>query len=177
MKRKLKLSKKDLLTELSGRCGTDKRSIEKFIKCYEDIVFQCLKNKIEVSFGKIGTFTFRESLPRDYIEWKGFTDSGDYIVFFQKNRDGYIKPSFRLNTTFKKILREETYIPYGSVPSDNDVYVVGENDIDRPRVDYDKYLEEMKLKKKKKDGVKVDNINPEEDEYDDITLEGSDIEN
>lgn len=178
MKKKLKLSKKDLITELSERSGNDKRTILKIIECYEDIVFQCLKNKIEVSFGGLGTFTFKEVLPRDYIEWKGFTDNREYTIFFQKNTDGFIKGSFRMNPTFKRTLREQTCIPHGSVASDESVYADSENDINKPRVDFEKYLEELRAKKAENEGakVKIDNINPEEDEYDNITLEEENIE-
>lgn len=178
MQKKLKLSKKDLLTELNERTGIDKRTLVKILECYEDIVYQCLKNKVEVSMGKLGTFTFKEVLPRDYIEWKGFNNTGDYVIFFQKNTDGFIKASFRLNSSFKRRIREETSIPHGSVASDVNVYADSENDIGKPRIDFVKYLEELRLKKEEKEGIKIDNINPEDDEYDDIVLsEEEDIEN
>lgn len=176
MRKKLKLSKKELLAELNERTGHDKKTIEKILGCYEDIVFQCLKNKIEISFGGLGTFTYKEILPRDYVEWKGFNNLGEYVIFFEKNTDGCIKPSFRLTRTFKKRIREQTNIPYGSVPSGENVYADSENDLKKPRVDFKQYLEELKIEKAKQNGMYIDNINPDEDEYDSIILGEENIE-
>ena len=179
MKKKLKLSNKELLKELSERTGNSVANISRIFSCYEDIVAQCIKNKIEVSIGKLGTFTFKEVLPRDYMEWKGFMGDGQYTIFFQKNTDGFVKAKFRLNQSFARTVREQTWVPYGSVVSGENVYVTSENDANKPRIDFKKYIEETRLAKGENLNLQeeIENINPEEDEYDSVILGEEENEN
>ncbi len=174
-KRKPRLTLTALMSEIGERTGNSTRTVANIFNCYEEIVEQCLKNKIEVACGKLGTFTFKEVLPKDYIEWKGFTPDGRYVIFFQENTDGFIKTNFRLNSSFKKKIREETWVPHGSIPSGENVYADSENDIGKPRIDFVQYMKELR-KDKEDDSLKEIANDPKEeidgnDEYDSIILE------
>ena len=182
-----KISLKNLTKEISDRTGLSVSTIVQVLETFNEVTFQCLKNKIEVPFLKLGTIGYRIIEPRDYVEWRSFNQDKKPIIFYLENTDGYVKPVFRLSPRFRTKLKEETLIPHGSVPSGDDVIYDDVNGVNRPRINFVEYmlslndarlgLEQRELiSKQEKDRIKEEEeLNapePEEenDEYDSIVL-------
>lgn len=187
--RKPKITTRDLAKEISSRTGISASTVLQVIETFGEVAFQCLRNKIEVPFLKLGTIGYRIIEPRDYVEWLGFdrSDNKKPIVFYLENTDGYVKPVFRLSTAFRNKLKEETLVPHGTVPSGENVLYDSERDKDKPRINFIEYmlsLNDLRLgkeqreliSKQERDKLKEEQLLKEEpidyeDEYDSIVLE------
>ena len=184
--RKPKITTRNLAKEISSRTGVRSSTVLQIIETFGEVAFQCLRNKIEVPFLKLGTIGYRIIEPRDYVEWLGFDNSKKPIVFYLENTDGYVKPVFRLSPAFRAKLKEETLVPHGSVPSGEDVLYDSERDKDKPRINFVEYMlslndlrlgkEQRKLiSKQERDKLREEQLQEEEsteyeDEYDSIIL-------
>lgn len=159
---KPKLRNSQVYKEIAKRLGLKSEVVKQVVETYGDVIFTCLINKIEVEFGSLGTFTFRVRPPTDYSEWRSFDIDGEPGIFYQYNMDGYLKPGWRFGKRFSRDIREQTCIPYGSIPSEGG-YVVANSEGER-RVDY---LEWAKARASKVVENGEDIIEQEQDEYED----------
>ena len=141
--RKPKITSTEVTNEISKRLGLKQEMVKKVIDAYGDIVYQCLLNKIQVPFYPLGTFSFNVIPPRDHVEWRCYYNAeGEPIVFYQDKVDGYIKPSWSFGRTWAVKLKDNSRIPYGTMPSEEGIKVpLTENDL---YMNYDDYVKEYK---------------------------------
>lgn len=167
-----------LYKEIGARAGIPADVARLAVESYADIVMQCLQNKVEVMFGNVGTFKPRVMPPRDHTEWYGFIGNSGTAVYYCDNVDGYIKPLWAFRKSFLQKLKENSIIPYGSVPSGESVYDT-RTPPEVPRINYAEVLEAKRNKSKQKE--EEDEYDSEYDEYEDVILEdeenNSEVEN
>lgn len=170
---------RELYKEVGKRVHCPAHLVETIVLTFEKLVYQCLINKIRVPFGTMGTFGFKIMPPRDFVEWNGWLKDGTPVVFYKNNTDGYLNFYFHFNRTFKRKLKDETLIPYGTMPS-------AQGNLERNahsniRVDYDKYLAQVQQEKETQfnesqqslveDDEELENDYSEYDDYDEYDLE------
>lgn len=137
--KKPKLSSKQVYKEISKRTNVPSDVVAKVIQSYGEIVEQCLKNKIQISLSRIGTFTYKEVPPLDYTEWIGaMSGKEEPVLYWQEKVSGFSKPRFSFTTSCRQRINDATRVPYGTVPS-LPGYRRSEDD-PHERINYKEYL-------------------------------------
>lgn len=141
---KPRLTYKELVKEISRRVGVPALVADKILGSFEDIVTQCLANGVQVTFGRLGTFTYKIIYPKEYYEWNG--KLGDKkVIFYQEKVDGYFRPEWKYTRSVISKVKQASTIPYGSVESKEANYFVNEVDSEgnvKPRIEYKSYMRE-----------------------------------
>lgn len=142
--RKPRIHTDDVYREISLRSSVPTNVVKNVVRNYIEIITQCIENEVIIPFGGIGVFEPIREKPHDYTEFRAFLND-EPIVFFRKNTDGFVRFKFKPYDRYKKLIREHTYIPYGSIESDKGVEYRRMPHL--RRVDYEQYLKDTNLEK------------------------------
>ena len=116
--KKPKIERNIVFEEIGRRTHLPVKYVRSVLEAYEEIVIECLKNRIEVSLGDIGTFGYHFVPPRDHIEWNGYMPvTGERVVYYQDKADGFIRLKWRFNRMFNSTFKQNTRILYGTMQS------------------------------------------------------------
>ena len=137
--RKPRIHSEDVYKEISLRSSVPINVVKNVIQNYIEIITQCIENEVIIPFGGIGVFEPIRERPHDYTEFRAFLND-EPIVFFRKNTDGFVRFKFKPYNKYKKLIREHTYIPYGSIESDKGIEFLRAKHL--RRVDYEQYLKD-----------------------------------
>ena len=171
--KKPKISARQVYREIAKRTHTPVDVVSSIVQAYGEIVEQCLKNKIQISLGRVGTFSYKEVPPMDYTEWLGnMSGKDDLVIYWQKEVAGYSKPKFTFSTSCRQRINNATRVPYGTAESIAGYSRV--NDTAHERIDYKEYLKKTNYNRYLllfEDGVGFEPEDYKTDDYDLITLE------
>lgn len=108
--KKPKLTHEDVLKEINKRTCYNLDAIYKVLWVYNDIVKEAMMEQVEVPFGDIGFFSWKQITARhDVVTYNHSTheynEPGDV--------DGFRKQTFRVNAKWGKTLKEATRYSYG----------------------------------------------------------------
>lgn len=138
---KPRLRSSDLVQEISKRTNIANTRVQRVLDTLEDIIVQCLTNKVEVPLCHLGVFTYRIVPPREHIEWNTkYGPEGRPVVFYQDKADGYLRFAWRFFPTIKRRLKDSSIIPYGSLPAEDGG--VEYNPVSDEYIDFNKYMAE-----------------------------------
>lgn len=98
-----KLTQEELIFEVHKRTGYNIDAVYKIIWTLNEVVKDCMLNCVEVPFGDIGVFTWKQFLPRKNVRlWNVPTKSFDEPA----DVDGFRRQTFRAYTKWLKTLKE-----------------------------------------------------------------------
>lgn len=108
--RRLKLSVKETTKAIANRTGFPETMVRGVIEAYSEIVKEAVLAQVEVPFGSVGTFTWRQVAPRENARvW-------DYSTMSYKENvdlEGYQKMAFKPGKKWAQVLRKKTSFTIG----------------------------------------------------------------
>lgn len=110
MRKKPRLTYREIADQIFKMTGLDKEIVKAVMDAYAEITEEALLGQVEVPFGKLGYFSYKQISPMEnYVPWH--PHEGRYGEPY--NRDGYQKSCFRFNAVWAGRQKEATRWPFG----------------------------------------------------------------
>lgn len=95
----------EAVKEVASRTGLPVNAAFTAVKCYQDIIMECVNSGVEIKVGDIGVITYKVKPPHYNVVYYDFT-SGDKLP--PKNTPGFWIPYLRPSRKWKAELKELT---------------------------------------------------------------------